>query len=368
MDLSEISFCNGIGYNLKNIRYKSDIIKHLFEKFKIELNDNYKIYNDKDKFKLSKYEYLISLKTIGASYYMFLTRIKNKNYTLFIDKKLNVNHKFPKIIIVNYRFKDHLYNNTIFTGELVKYDNNWHFIFNDILVYNNKKLNINFNDRIKLIYNILNKFYIKDPVLENCNLLVKRYFNSNQYNYLVNKYLKNIGYKIIAVIFTPVYSNSSSIIFNFKYFKNNYIKIDFLEEYDSYNEYLISKNKLLENNIPEIQNEIRSENDILLDLLVEDTVKEQLTDEFTFKVLKSKFPNIFILYCLKNNNEIKNSIARIDTLECLEFIEECLKNKKEYINCVYNLDFNKWIPISVSNKDQLNNFKEIQNYISSKKK
>ena len=239
MDLSEISFCNGIGYNLKNIRYKSNIIKQLFEKFKIELNDNYKIYNNKNKYKLSKYEYLVSLKTNGSPYYIFLTRIKNKNYTLFIDKKLSFNHKFPKIIIVNYRFKDHLYNNTIFTGELLKYNNSWDFIINDILVYDNIKLNKNFNERIKLIYNILNKFYIKDPILENCNLQVKRYFSSNQYNYIVNEYIKKNCYKINAVIFTPVYSCSPNIIFNFNYFKNNFIKIKFLDEYDSYNEYLI---------------------------------------------------------------------------------------------------------------------------------
>ena len=105
-----------------------------------------------------------------------------------------------------------------------------------------------------------------------------------------------------------------------------------------------------------------------MDLLIDEKVNEELTDEFTFKVKKSKFPNIFILYCLKNNIEIKNSIARIDTLECLEFIETSLKNNKEYINCVFNLDFNKWIPTSVSHKNKLTNCKEVQNYINSKKK
>ena len=120
MDLSEIDFCNGIGYNLKNIRHKSDLLKSLKTKFNITLQSDDIPFSNKQLINLQKYDYSLSVLTGGQPYFLYLTKINNKNYSLFIDKKIMKGHTFPKIIITNYRFHGSLYSNTIFTGELIK--------------------------------------------------------------------------------------------------------------------------------------------------------------------------------------------------------------------------------------------------------
>ena len=142
METSEINFCNGKGFNIKNNREKSDILKDIYLNFEISLDDKYSSsYSDRLLRNLERYEYIISTITQGNKYWLYLTRICNENYSIFIDKKITEGHRFPKIIIVNIRFADTLYNNTLFEGELVKdFNNNWQFLINDILEYKNNQV------------------------------------------------------------------------------------------------------------------------------------------------------------------------------------------------------------------------------------
>ena len=197
MDLSEIDFCDGVGYNLKNIRYKSNILKSLKTKFNITIQNDDIQFSNKQLYNLKKYNYLLSVLTGGQPYFLYLTKINNKNYSLFIDKKIIRGHTFPKIIITNYRFHESLYNNTILNGELIKtYNNNWEFVINDIIIYKNKKLNNNIYERLKLLHNLLENDYIYDRNLEICSLRIKKYFIPNQFNYFINKFIYQCNNKI----------------------------------------------------------------------------------------------------------------------------------------------------------------------------
>ena len=60
MDLSEIDFCNGVGYNLKNIRHKSNLLKSLKTKFNITIQNNDIQFSNKQLFSLKKYNYYIT--------------------------------------------------------------------------------------------------------------------------------------------------------------------------------------------------------------------------------------------------------------------------------------------------------------------
>ena len=134
METSEIVFCNGVGNNIKNNRQKSDILKFLFDKFELSIDKpiDYN-YSDKLLSQLTKMDYLITTITQGNKYWLYLTTIKNEPVSIFIDKKINEGHRFPKMVIINYRFHQDLYTNTLFTGELIKdRNNNWSFIINDI--------------------------------------------------------------------------------------------------------------------------------------------------------------------------------------------------------------------------------------------
>ena len=368
MDLSEIDFCNGVGYNLKNIRYKSNLLKSLYKNFNINLKNSYTQYSNRELHKLKKYNYLLSVQTIGQSYFLYLTKIHNKNYSLFIDKKLIKDHILPKIVVVNYRFDESLYNNTIFTGELVKLHNNkWEFIINDIVIYNNKIHNKNFYQKIKLIHDLLKNNYIHDSNLEICSLKIKRYFSPDQFNYIINKFIYECKYKINALLFTSL-NNNSTISFNFNQQKIYNTTIKFLTDSNSYLESIKYEKELLEeSNNENLLSETKDDDQILLDLLENINQPDIINNEvFVFEIKKTDLPNIFILYCNKNNTKTKHSIARIDTLECLDLVNTVLKKSKSYVKCIYSQDYKKWIPTEISTKKYLDEYDIIQNYIDNK--
>ena len=69
---------------------------------------------------------------------------------------------------------------------------------------------------------------------------------------------------------------------------------------------------------------------------------------------------------MKKNNIHKNSIARIDTLECAEFMKEIFSNKSECMfDCKYCKKFNRWIPESLSENVVPGNYYDIKKYIKS---
>lgn len=366
METSEINFCNGKGYNIKNNREKSDILKSIFDKYNLTIeNDNTLTYSDRLLTNLSRFEYYVSTITLGNSYWLYLTKIGNQNYSIFIDNKLNENHKFPKLILVNFRFQEELFSDTLFKGELIKdYNNNWQFIIDNILVHNGSKIKNNIlSDRIKLLYKIFEKNYIIDPYIELCKLKIKRYFTYDKLNYLVNKFINTCNYKISGIYFHPINTNIKNIKF---LFNHNYNTINLVKDINF--EYLKDNNSLLISQ--------KNEEKLLMQFIQNDlndntTIKEKKiniidkNNTFTFKVESTVFPNIYKLYCLKNNKLSKFSIAKIDTIECAEFMKDLFLEKKDIylIECYYYKDFNKWVPKCKSNKP-INSYIQIKQYIN----
>ena len=368
MELSEIDFCNGVGYNLKNIRYKSNLLKSLKTKFNITIQNDDIQFSNKQLYNLKKYNYLLSVLTGGQPYFLYLTKINNKNYSLFIDKKIIRGHTFPKIIITNYRFQESLYNNTILNGELIKtYNNAWEFVINDIIIYKNKKLNKNIYERLKLLHNLLENDYIYDINLEICSLRIKKYFIPNQFNYVINKFIYQCNNKINGLIMTPIINNKY-IVFNFKPTKINNTNIQFLDDSNSYLDSVKYEKKLTQEYQDEVLlPDIKDEDQLLLDLLNNITTSIHIEEKlFNFEIEKTNKPNVYILYCDKNNSKFKHSIARIDTLECLDLVDSVFKQKGPYyVECIYSKDFNKWIPSAKSKQKIRDTYKSIQDYINS---
>lgn len=368
METSEIDFCNKTAYNIKNLRYKYNILQNLQRQYKIDLSDAYIKFNNKFINKFSKCDYLISLLTCGSSYLLYLTKINNENYTLFIDKKILAGHKLPKIIIVNYRFHDSLYSNTIFDGELLKNNkNNWCFVINDILVYKSKTVRLNLISKIKLLYDILQNKY-KNDNLEICPIYIKKFFHPKDFKNIYTNLIKKTKYKSKGIIFNQLNYNSKVIFyFNNSNIHNN-IRFDLLKFPDSYIDSVNEENKLLKEINNNISNSnINKEEDILLNLLdnVEETELLVNNKIFVFEINFTDKPNIYYLHCNKNKKKYRHSIARIDTLECAEMLYNCFKSGKDsvFVICKYSIKYKKWIPIEISKNYFRDDFLEINKYI-----
>ncbi len=379
MDTNKIEFCNKYAYNIKNNRIKSDILKKLTEIFQIKIiSNNNKIYDQKDIQNLSKYSHYISTLTNGNKYLLYLTTINNEKYSILIDRKLSHSHKYPKMLVTNFRFSDECFNETIFECELVKDQyKKWVLFIDSIIVYDNKRLNLNLLDNISKIYDILKNKYYDDRNIQLCKLNVRRYFVYTELNYLIDKFIPKSNYKVLGIIFHTVTFNRKNIAL---YFNNNAIPQEF---YNSANlEFIKNKDSLENANVLEdkLLKEIKKEKELIesrsadideddlnvLEFLESDTQKIILEEKlFTFLVKKDlQLPNIYYLYDTKKNRVHKNSIARIDTLECSEFMKKIFENKLEYyMECKYNDKFKKWIPENISHNKNMVDYYEIKSYI-----
>lgn len=325
MELNKISFCDKNSYNVCNNDEKAKIITKLSNKWNIHINPTkYISLTEKVNIKnLTKIPYLISLKSIGNEYFLYLTKINGQNNCFFIDKKIVNGYSQPRIILVRYRFSDDLFeNDTLLEGELVKTDKDWKFIISDVLVVSGKKITIPLLKRLTIIRNILFNKYVYDPYFEVCILKMKKYlpFDKKNINNLI-VYINSLNYLTKGLVFNPVYINNSSyiLLFNQKY------KI-----------YKTKSNK------------------------TSSKISKKKNKKVCFLMNKTVTPGIFQLSCLKGGFIYKHSIARIDGLECIDFIKKNFKNNsKLLVTCRYQSDFNKFVPYELSKNKKPDDFNTI---------
>lgn len=329
MEVNEVPFCNQFAYNLKNNKEKEIIIKKIQKKFNIDILKKNFVYSTKLDKLINNNKYLLSCITQGNRYYLYLTTFNNENYTLLIDKKITENHKFPKIIIIDLNFSENLFENTLFEGELIKKKNNeWIFLIDDIKVYKNNLVNLNFSKKINLLYEIINNLKY-DSFINTFKVNIKKFFNIKDLETIFDNYIPNCDFRINGLIFYPEESNKNLPVIDFSFNRKN-IQNNITENIEKKNVQKINKS----NNL------------------------------FIFEIRKSNLAGIFTLFCFKDKELKKYSIARIDTLECSEFVNNLLKDKdSEIVECIYNKNFKKWIPIKKS-KEFITDYNFIEKYIS----
>ena len=106
--VSLIKFCDRYCINVKSNNDKQYLLDKIFNKYGIIVNkNNYAFYNKSNK-NIKKNSYILSIVSTGTPYILFLTRDKDtlKNKCYLIDCKIAQGHHLPKILMVQYRFKD----------------------------------------------------------------------------------------------------------------------------------------------------------------------------------------------------------------------------------------------------------------------
>ena len=133
--MMKISFCERMADNVVTADSKKYILDLLKNNHEVSIQDKYAlVVNDKNIKYLKMNPHLITIKTAGSNYYLFMTRINDVNCCFFIDRKIKQGYSYPRIISVKYRFSDDVFNDTLLDGELVKdRDNNWMFLINNLI-------------------------------------------------------------------------------------------------------------------------------------------------------------------------------------------------------------------------------------------
>ena len=220
MRTMDISFCSKVATNI----VLGDAKQLIIDNFKDLISDNgffgnsgYRyanIINSKSISYLSKQPHIISLKTGGSNYFLFLTKINGVNKCLFIDRKTKKGYTLPRIITANFRFSDVLFDGTVLDGELVRdKKDNWMFLLSNIITYKGENVSGNLATRYNKMYELLTKYYKEDPHFDICYLRVKKLFTYNDYDKMMLQYIPKCGYEIKGLYFNSVNPKLSNHLF-----------------------------------------------------------------------------------------------------------------------------------------------------------
>ena len=299
--ITRTSFCNKEIDNVTDNSMKKYILDNLYIKTKIKFNFRYaKIYNEQYSKNLNN-PHILCLKSSGTPYLLFLTQINNTNYAFLIDKKIKDGYEYPKIFVVHYRFDSDLFNGTLFEVELTRDKNNeWCLLIGDIYTMAGVSLQtVQIHERINHIINIMDNKYINDSFVDICPIFIKKYFDLQEIQTVLNDFIPTLPYRVRGFYFVPLKTSYAKILYLFK--DSDYKKVN-------------STNKKF----------------------------------ISFRVIQTVRPDVYELYLYneQKTNIQKHSYASIPDIQTSKWVKELTDNNLDAIvQCKYNPLFKKWTPI-----------------------
>jgi hypothetical protein len=361
MQTGLISFCDKTAFNIKTQNVKENILKDIYDtsKFKI-IQKHFELLKKHHFSKLNDNPHLISLKSNGNPYLLYLTKFNFINTSIFIDKKVQSGYFLPRMIITRFSFPDELFDNTLIEGEMIK-DNNgkWIFIINDIYISKNICLqNKNILKRLDILYDIFKDF--KNESEDVCLFQINKYFTYEKFQYLIDDYKKSLNYTCRGIYFKPLFFKFKNILYNFddslickvnrvKYQKKNEFisDIQFNKNFNT-NINTNTNNTESNTNINTNTNNTKSNTNINTNT---NNTKSNTNTKILF-IENTELPDVYNLY--KYNLDEKNftilpDIAYIKNIESSIYIKDLFINKpiktKIKMECTFIDKFNKWFPI-----------------------
>ena len=299
--ITRTSFCNKEIDNVTDNSMKKYILDNLYIKTKIKFNFRYaKIYNEQYSKNLNN-PHILCLKSSGTPYLLFLTQINNTNYAFLIDKKIKDGYEYPKIFVVHYRFDSDLFNGTLFEVELTRDKNNeWCLLIGDIYTMAGVSLQtVQIHERINHIIDIMDNKYINDSFVDICPIFIKKYFDLQEIQTVLNDFIPTLPYRVRGFYFVPLKTSYAKILYLFK--DSDYKKVN-------------STNKKF----------------------------------ISFRVIQTVKPDVYELYLYneQKTNIQKHSYASIPDIQTSKWVKELTDNNLDAIvQCKYNPLFKKWTPI-----------------------
>ena len=341
MNTGIISFANRIAFNIKSNDIKDFILNKLQNLYNIKIiqkhyfnltNNNLSYLNNKTS--------LCCLRSNGNPYYVFFTLYNDIPIIYYIDKKIHPNYQKPRIILVRGFFDESLFKNTLLDGEMIKtYDNKWIFAINDIISYKGTHLKKkNLEERLDIIYNLLENEYYKDENIDVCEYKIKTYcyLNKDSINELID-ISKKLNYSSRGIYIWNYNMNHKPILYNFN--DENIISVvrNIKDE---------TKFKTLENT----KNIETNKGDIKEDILIKEDIseKELKENEKIYWISKTTEPDVYNLHNKESLNEKAVVIACVNNLAKSKMLRLAFKNKNAStlikFKCIFDQKFNKWTP------------------------
>lgn len=356
----DISFCGKVATNIVTSDAKQTIIDNFNRLIKgsryfNENGNRYKyanLINPKSITFLSKQPHLITLKTGGSNYFLFLTKINGVNNALFIDCKTKQGYTLPRIITADFKFSDDLFRGTVFDGEIVRdKSDNWMFLVSNIVALRGRVVTSNFVARMNLVYKVLAESYNPDPVIDICPVKVKKVYRYSDYDRLILMYIPKYEYEIKGMFFNSLNNRHSNHLF--------------MMSAPSKKEGYTDKRKTRSTAATNETHEAGSA-ETTPDTSAGGGTKSSL-DTLVFQVKNTDKPEIYELFAVGEKGVIElNSVALIKKMAVSKKLKEYFSDTEKsggcFCDCKYNSRFNKWEIVGINEKAKIaNTTTEIKN-------
>jgi len=374
MQTGYISFCDSIGLNIKSDAMKKTILDNLEQNHNTKIITRHfeKFVQDKSVKILNSIPHIVSLRTNGNPYFLLLTRLNNVETCIFIDKKVQCNYFYPRMIINRNSFEKRLFDETLFDGEMVKAENGqWIFVINDILVYSGEELGKkNIFQRLEIVDDILTNKHRYSPT-DIFSFQIKKYVKYGEVRSLIEDFMPSLPYTCRGLYFKPLHLKFKSILYNFddslviKVKRIKYESNGFLLKSDT--ERLISDGpgtplgtgSDTENHgilvggttCTESPQSRATATDMGNDVNIPSPVSANSNTVQFFYVEKTSIPDYYKLYegCAVNSAPVGTAcVSKSVTSKLLmdAFCDKELKTKIK-MECKWSDRFSKWIPVAV---------------------
>lgn len=343
MQTGVISFCGkNTGVNIKSNdtkrlltdklnQYGINILKKHFDKFTPEIEK-----------KIKQTKHLISLKSNGNPYLLFLTRFNGVDTAMYVDKKIQHNYFLPRIIIDRLSFKNTLFEDTIIDGEMVKInDDRWLFVMNDLFVYRSRKMNkFSLLQRLKKLHEILETKYFPIPN-QKYAIQIKKYFKGIDE---ALAFRDELEYTSRGIQYKPVNNRFKYILKNFD---DSLITDVKRVKYSSTNKFLEGSAVLLNEKPTERIEEVYDINcKQPLPMVPSATVQSGSLIK-ALQLQKTDQPDVYKLF--EEDSDI--GIASVSTMKTSKMLSKAFANvnlnEKKLFECEFSEKFQKWVPITL---------------------
>lgn len=217
MRITEISFCDKIGYNIRSDETKKHILDTIENKYNIKIVARHfdKYDSERSGRILSSNPHMVSLRSNGNPYFLLLTRHNFNDIAVFIDKKVQQGYFLPRMI-VSHLMLGNGGEDTILDGEMVKTkDGRWMYLINDALVLKGSHFqNTTLVKRLNALYDFLDKEYIPDE-MSPFRIAIKKYFTYEEARANLDAHMASLAYTCRGVYFKPLYLRFRDILYNF---------------------------------------------------------------------------------------------------------------------------------------------------------
>ena len=320
------SFCGKECDNITDNDTKKFILQDMKFKCNVDYSTNYaRLFNVRFAKNLNN-PHVVCIKTTGAPYFMYCTRINDIGYTFLIDKKIKEGYDFPKIFVLPYRFNKDIYSGTLLETELVRdKKQSWFLLIGDLYQYCGKsQQRQDIIKRVNIIYQLLSDNYTDDSYLDLCPLQVKGFFEYKDLQHLKENIMPKLPYQVRGFYYVPINTKHAKVL-------------------------QLLDRKPQQQPQQKVPTAVNTEYKEKKPVFKKPVVIEVNTDKrVIFQFLKTLKPDIYDIYVQDGGDKIKVGIPSIPNMRVSKLVRKAMKDREMecFIECAFK--DSKWIPEKVS--------------------